>query len=142
MGAELLVGRFRQFLLWLTILVCVGVIAELLLTGHDEEPLQFVPFVLCGLAILAAGAALIRPTRMIINALRGLMIVVALGGALGSFEHLEGNLELAREVNATKANANVLKTAFTGANPALAPGALGVVALIAIAATYQQKHER
>lgn len=136
MSAELLVARFRQFLLWLTILICVGVIAELALTGHYDQPLQFVPFVLCGLAIVVVLGVLIRPNRTTINLLRGCMLAVALGGLLGSYEHIVGNLELAREVNSAKANANVIKTALTGANPALAPGALGITALIALAATY------
>lgn len=136
MTAERLVTRFRQFLLWLTVLVCVGVCAELILTGHDKEPLQFVPYILCGLAVIAALWVLARPSRNSIWALRALMVLMALGGLLGSYEHISGNLALAREVNAAKANAAVVKTALTGANPALAPGALGVTALLAIAATY------
>lgn len=136
MNAELLVARFRQFLLWVTILTCVGVIAELALTGHYKEPMQFVPFVLCGLTIVAALVVLFRPTRAILRTLQVLMVVLAIGGALGTIEHIEGNLELAREVNAAKANAAPVTTALTGANPALAPGALGVAALLALGATY------
>ncbi len=136
MSAEQLVNRFRQFLLWLTILVCVGLIAELALTGHYKQPMQVVPFALCGLTIIAVLAVIIRPSRHSIWALRGLMLVVVLGGLLGSLEHTQSNLEIAREVNSAKANAAVLSTALTGAAPALAPGALGVTALIAIAATY------
>ncbi len=142
MSAELLVARFRQFLLGLTVFICVGLIAELALTGHYQQPMQFVPFGLCGLTLIVALAVLLRPSRTTIRVLRGVMVVVALGGLLGSLEHTQSNLEIAREVNATKANAAVLKTALTGAAPALAPGALGVTALIALAATYYHPASR
>ena len=95
MSAEQLVTRFRQFLLWLTVLVCVGVCAELILISHDKESLQFVPYILCGLAVMAALWVLARPSRNSIWALRTLMVLMALGGLLGSYEHISGNLSLA-----------------------------------------------
>ena len=49
-----LVARFRQFLLWLTVALCLGVIAELLLTEHTKEPLQWAPLIVCGLGAAAA----------------------------------------------------------------------------------------
>ncbi len=136
MSAERLVVRFRQFLLGLTIALCLGIVAELLLTGHDEEPLQWVPIVACTVAALVAAAVLIRPNRTPIGLLRAVMVITALAGILGTYEHLTGNLAFAREVNAAKANAAPIMTALTGANPALAPGALGVTALVALASTY------
>lgn len=136
MSADRLVGRFRQFLLWLTIALCVGIVAELLLTGHYKAPLQLVPIGMCVLAAVSAGAMLVRPNAKTIGLLRAVMVVMALAGILGAYQHLTGNLEFAQEVNAAKANAAPVVTALTGANPALAPGALGVTALIALAATY------
>ena len=136
MSADRLVGRFRQFLLWLTIALCIGIVAELLLTGHYKAPLQLVPIGMCVLAAVCAAAVLVRPNPKTIGLLRAVMVVTTLAGILGAYEHLTGNLEFAREVNAAKANAAPIVTALTGANPALAPGALGVTALIALAATY------
>jgi hypothetical protein len=136
MSAERLVARFRQFLLWLAIALCLGIVAELLLTGHYKEPIQLLPIGLCTLAAVPILAVLFRPGRKTIWALRILMLVIAVAGLLGTYEHITGNLSFAQEVNAAKANAAPIKTALTGANPALAPGALGVTALIALAATY------
>jgi hypothetical protein len=145
MSAERLVASFRQFLLWLAMALCLGIVAELLLTGHYKEPIQLVPIALCALAIAPILVVLFRPGRQTIWALRILMLVIAVAGLLGMVEHITGNLAFAREVNATKANAAPLQTALTGANPALAPGALGVTALVALAATYWhpalQKHQ-
>jgi hypothetical protein len=134
--AEQLVARFRQFLLWLSIAMCLGIVAELFLTEHYTEPLQWIPITLCAVAILPILAVLFRPGPQTIWLLRGLMIVIALAGVLGMYEHVVGNLLFAQEVNAAKANAAPLQTMLTGANPALAPGALGITALVALAATY------
>ena len=136
MSAERLVARFRQFLLWLAIALCLGIVAELLLTGHYKEPIQLLPIALCSLAVVPMAAVLLRPSRQAIWALRILMLVIAVAGLLGMYEHVTGNLSFAQEINAAKANAAPVKTALTGANPALAPGALSITALIALAATY------
>ena len=136
MSAELLVSWFRRFLLVLASLMCVGIVSELWLTNHFETPLQLIPFVLCGLAVLSLGAVLVRPQRSTVWALRVIMVLVLCGGAVGVYEHLTGNLAFAQEVNAAAASAAPLQAAFKGGNPPLAPGALVVTAMVALAATY------
>lgn len=136
MSAEVVVSRLRLFLLWLAVALCGGIIVELWLTGHTKEVLQFVPFVLCGVGIVALLAVILRPQRRTILALRTIMVLAAVGGILGVYEHITGNLAFAQEINAAKANAAPVLTALTGANPPLAPGALGVTALLSLAATY------
>jgi hypothetical protein len=131
-----LVARFRQFLLWLTVAMCLGVIAELLLTEHTKEPLQWAPLIVCGLGAAASLAVLFRPSCGAIRALRVVMLIAMVSGVVGVIAHVTGNLEFAQEINAAKANAAPLMAALTGANPPLAPGALGATGLIALAATY------
>lgn len=131
-----LVARFRQFLLWLTVAMCLGVIAELVLTDHMEEPLQWAPLIVCGLGALAALAVIFRPSRNTLWALRVIMLMAMVSGGVGVIAHVTGNLEFAQEINAAKANAAPLTAALTGGNPPLAPGALGATGLIALAATY------
>ena len=111
MTSDQLLARFRQGALWLSIALCLIAIAPML-------------------------AVLLRPGRRSIQALRGMMLAMALAGLLGAYEHVTGNLALMREVNPAKAAAAPIKIALTGANPALAPGARGVTALIALAATW------
>ena len=136
MSADVIVTRLRSFLLMLASALCAGIIIELGLTGHFKELVQFVPFTLCGLGLIALLAVLFRPNRTTLWALRIIMLIAALGGLLGVYEHLSGNLEFAQEVKAAQAANAPLKMALTGANPPLAPGALVVTAMIAGAATY------
>jgi hypothetical protein len=137
MSAEVIVTRMRRFMLVLACFLCAGTVIELWLTEHTKTPIQFVPFVLCGVGLIALLAVLSRPTQRTIWALRAVMVVAALGGLLGTYEHLQGNLELAREVKPAQASAAPLASALTGGNPPLAPGVLGVAAVLALAATYR-----
>ena len=132
-----LVTWFRRFLLLIAMATCAGVIAELWLTGHTDEPLQWAPFIVCGLGIVLLIAVMARPQRNLLRAMQALMIVMAIAGGVGVVVHLRGNLELAQEVKPAQAQAQPLWMALTGRNPALAPGALGVAGLIALAATYR-----
>ena len=137
MNAEMIVTRLRQFLLMLVVLMCVGTIVELVLSGHTKQPLQLLPIVLSIVGVTIAAVALRHPTRSALRALQALALIVALCGFVGVVAHVAGNLELANEVNAARANAVPVLTALTGHNPALAPGLMGVTGLIALAATYQ-----
>jgi hypothetical protein len=136
MSNEVVISRLRKYLLALTCAMCVGVVLELWLTDHLKEPLQFIPFALCALCFITALMMLIRPTRLTIWALRIVMLITAFGGLLGSYQHIIGNYEFALETNPIKASTAPLAVAFTGANPPFAPGALGVLSLVALAATY------
>lgn len=137
MSDAVLVTWFRRFSLIIACAMCAGIIAELWLTGHYDDPLQWVPFIVCGIGIVLLIAALARPQHGLLRSLQVLMIVMAIAGGVGTIVHLRSNLELAREVKPAKAQSQPLWMALTGRNPPLAPGALGVTALIALAATYK-----
>jgi hypothetical protein len=136
MSAEIVATRLRQFLLGLAALLCLGTLGELSLLEHLEEPLQVVPFVLCGMGLVALAAVFIRPHRKSIWSLRIVMVLVALGGFLGIYEHLAGNWEFALEINQQASGSGLLLSTLTGASPALAPGILIITAIVAQAATY------
>lgn len=132
-----LVLWFRRFLLLVACATCAGVMVELWLTGHYDEPLQLAPFIVCGIGIVLLLAALAQPKRGVLRVLQALMIVMALVGAVGTIVHLNGDLELAQEVKPAQVQSQPVWMALTGHNPALAPGALCITALIALAATYR-----
>ena len=134
--AEIL-SRLRRFLLALSALLLGGAVVELWLVEHTEDPVQFIPFVLCGLGVMAALAVLARPRRATIWALRACMALVAAGSLLGVYLHVESNVELERELNPNMPTGEVLLGALGGANPLLAPGVLAVAAVLALAATYR-----
>jgi hypothetical protein len=136
MSADAIVARLRLFLLSLSFLSLVVTLTELLLEEHYQELLQLIPFVLGGAGLLALVAALLRPGRATLLALRGVMAGVALGGIIGTGIHLLENAEFAQEIRPNAALGAVLGEALKGAAPLLAPGALIFAALLALAATY------
>lgn len=128
--------RFRRFLLLLAACMCVGTIVELVLEEHYEEPTQLIPFVLCTLGLAAIIAVIFRPQRLTIWLLRVVMAVTIAGSLFGVWEHLEGNLGFARDIQPNAAESTVLLDALRGANPLLAPGILALGGILAIAGTY------
>jgi len=130
-------ARLRRFLLVFSVLLFGGALLELWLIEHTADPVQLIPFGLCGLGALAALAALLRPRRGILLALRASMALVVLGTLLGIYLHVEGNLALQREISPQATAGETLFGTLGGANPLLAPGILAVAAVLALAATYR-----
>ena len=116
--------------------MCVGTTVELFLAKHYEDPLQLVPFVLCGVGLIAVVAVLRRPQRARLLALRGVMSLLLLGSLLGVYEHLVNNFAFELDMRPSAIWSDVWFQALTGAAPLLAPGILAVAAVVAIAATY------
>lgn len=128
--------RLRTFLLWLAAALSAGALVELWAAEHTEEAIQWLPFILCALSLIAIAAALLRPQRGVLRALRGVMVLMVLGSLLGIYEHVAGNIAFAQEIRPSTAGFDLLLAGLTGANPLLAPGMLAIAALIALAATY------
>ena len=136
MNGSIIEHRFRVFLLVVTVFVLVLTLVELVLEEHTEEALQWIPFFLCGAGLVTVVGALVRPERATLLALRFVMLLVALGGALGIALHLVNNFAFELEIRASAAPADVVVEALKGANPLFAPGILIFAALLALAATY------
>ena len=136
MGAEILLRRFRVFLLSVAGLSCVVTIVELWFEEHTGSAPQLIPFVLCGLGTAAIAAALMRPQRTTLRLLRTVMAAMLVGSLFGLFEHVEHNLEFAKEIRPNATFSVLLADTLHGANPLLAPGILALAAVLAIAATY------
>jgi hypothetical protein len=134
--SEMVIFRLRHFLLALSACLLVGTLVELWFTNHMEEPVQLIPFFLSGLGILTAGAALIRPARGVLRTLRASMGLVAIGSLFGMYEHIANNVAFQLEIQSGLTGFEKLSAGLGGANPLLAPGILGIAALLSIAATY------
>src|SRR3954464_4251135 len=122
MSAEIVAARLRHFLLILAAVLCLGTLGELSLLNHLKEPVQVVPFVLSGLALIALFLVYRWPQRKTIWALRGIMVLMVLGGLLGIYEHLAGNREMALEIHQQASAGRLFWYTLSGADPALAPG--------------------
>jgi len=136
MTAELIESRLRRFLLVLTLFIFMGTVVELVLQEHTGETLQLIPFFLCAIGGAAVLAALLRPGRSTLLALRGVMVLVAGGGMLGSVLHLVNNFAFQQEIRPNAAATDLVIETLHGANPLLAPGILIFAAVLALAATY------
>ena len=113
-----------------------GVIAELVLHEHWAEPLQVVPFFLCGAGIGAS------PGRVTARLLQVVMLLAAVGAVIGMVQHLRGNLGFEREIFPEAPLAELLGSAVRGVAPLLAPGGIALGALVAAAATYRHPATR
>ncbi len=136
MDATTIAQRLRTFLLVLAGCLCVGTAVELFLAEHTESPIQLLPFLLCGIGLLAVLAALLRPRRGTLVALRLIMGLLAAGSVFGVYEHIENNLAFELEIRPGAGLGDVWFEALKGASPLLAPGILALAAILAIAATY------
>ena len=136
MSADDVVERLRRLLLLLTAVVFVMTPVELVLAKHYDEPVKFIPFVLCALGLLSVLLVWRQPSRRTLLALRAVMVVIALGGLLGGYEHLSDNLEFALETHPGVPMSSLLVSALQGASPLLAPGILALAAVLGIGATY------
>lgn len=136
MSSNTILQRLRVFLLALSAFMLVGVVIELVLSEHTEEPAQFLPFILCGLGMVAILATLVRPQRLTLRALQAVMVVVVLGSLFGIYEHLESNVTFELDMRPGAVLGDVIVKALIGAAPLLAPGMLAMAAAVALAATY------
>src|SRR5512134_1182544 len=91
-------SNLRRFLLLMAGLIMLASLAELWLEDHTKEALQIIPFILCGLGVLAIAAALLRPRKATLIALRAAMALLALGGLVGVGVHLLNNLAFEQEI--------------------------------------------
>jgi hypothetical protein len=127
----------RRVLLGAVALGTVTAALELLLAGHTESAVQWVPFGLAGLGFVAAGIAGVRPTRATLWGLRGSLGVLLLGGVFGIWEHLEHNYAFEAEIRPTAEVGELVLQAVQGGSPALAPGLFVFLALLGWAATWR-----
>lgn len=136
MSAEAVLMRLRRFLLGIAAFMSVGTIVELALAEHWGDTVQFIPFILAGLSFVVIVAVLIRPQVGALRLLRWLMTIALAGSLFGVYEHIENNIEFAREIHPNATAMTLLWDGVAGANPLLAPGILAFTAILALAATY------
>jgi isoprenylcysteine carboxyl methyltransferase (ICMT) family protein YpbQ len=136
-GAAEVLRRLRRFLLVLALFLFGGAVVELWLVGHTQDWIQLIAFALAGTGALAVLLVVFRQSSATVRILRVCMVVVVLGSLFGMYEHLNGNIAFAREIQPNLATAQLFWRGLQGGNPLLAPGLLAVAALLAISATYR-----
>ena len=137
MNSEQVLGRLRRFLFGLAILMFAGSLAELFLINHLESFTQLIPFILSGVGIVLAVWVSLQPSRLALQLLRPGMILIALGSAFGIYIHVASNLAFEMEIRPNVTAGEVFFEALGGVNPLLAPGIIGLAAVVALAGAYQ-----
>lgn len=127
----------RRVLFGAVALGSVTAALELLLAGHTESAVQWVPFGLAGLGAVAATVSAVWPRRATLWALRGSLGVLLLGGVFGIWEHLEHNYAFEAEIRPTAQMGELVVHALQGGSPALAPGLFVFLALLGWAGTWK-----
>ena len=137
MSAALVLARLRRFLMVQALLLFLGTLVELWLVNHTEDAIQWLPFVLCGLAVISILAVLLRRNRITTLLLRVCMVLSIAGSGLGIYLHVSNNIAFEKEINPSSSGSSLILKGLGGANPLLAPGTLAVAGLLALAATYK-----
>jgi hypothetical protein len=137
MSADAILAALRRFLLIITAGTFIMTVVELIFVGHWNQTIQFLPFGLCGLGLVALAVAWFRPSRVSINALRWSMIVIGVCSFIGFYEHMANNLSFWQEIQPNATTWELIVATFNGGIPVLAPGILLLGAVIGLAAIYR-----
>ena len=128
----------RRIILGLVALGTIGMMAELVLVGHYEDPDQLIPLALAGAGLTAITAVSLAPGVGTLRAFQFVMLLYAGAGVIGITLHYKANAAHFREIEpGLQGVARVKKVVTSAAPPALAPGLMVQLALLGLSYTYK-----
>ena len=133
-------AALRAWLRWLVLMGLVGTVTELLLIGHDEDRLQFIPLASIAIASLALAWAIVRRSggRARLRLFQAAMAQLILVGAAGCVIHYRANMEFKLEMDPSMRGFRLFSSVMQAkAPPALAPGNLALLGLLGLAAAFR-----
>lgn len=128
---------FRLLILALIAIGAAGLLLELMLIEHHDEPWQWAPIVSLALTLACCVAIALRPGRGVLRAFRLVMVACVVFGIIGVVLHLKGNLEFELESAPGLRGWPLYLEVLKGATPALAPGALAQLGLLGLLFAYR-----
>ena len=123
---------YRRLILLLVVMGAIGLLAELALIEHFEDPWQWAPLVALALTVVTATMVGVRPAPGTLRAFQVVMVACVVFGAIGVVLHLKGNLEFELEGAPDMRGWPLYREVLKGATPALAPGALAQLGLLGL----------
>ena len=135
-GTASVESRWRRFLGWILLFTHVGIVAELLLLEHFETVWQAIPVVLLGIGTIVFAVAMFRPRRFVLQAVRLLMLLYVISGALGVWLHYDSNVEFEKEMKPALTGWQLFVDAIAGAVPTLSPGTMAQIGLLGLLYTF------
>jgi hypothetical protein len=128
------IGVLRRWILGVLLLGLFGTVIELILLGHYEQPLQFVPLVLIGLAFVTLAWNGLQDSAASRRTLVIVMILFVLAGFGGAAAHFIGSAEFQLELDRSMSTWDlVVKVMRAKAPPVLAPGMMMQLGLLGLA---------
>ena len=124
----------RGWVLGILLIGLLGTVTELVLLGHYEEPLQFVPLVLIAVALLAIWWEFSRHDLASRRAMQIVMTLFVVAGFLGFAAHFYGSAQYQLELNPEMDTWELLQKILRAkAPPLLAPGMMLQLGLLGLA---------
>jgi hypothetical protein len=128
----------RRVLLVILLIGLAGTTTELLLLKHHEDPAQFIPLGLIGMAFVAIAWHALDQGTASLRVFQTTMVLFIVAGVVGIYLHYRANVEFQHEVDPAIAGRELLVKAVTAKSPpALAPGSMSQLGLIGLAYAYR-----
>ncbi len=128
----------RRGLLVLLTIGAAGLVSELVLLEHYEDPPQFIPFVLLSTTLLTTAWHWWDGQKRSLRVFQAVMLLLVIAGPVGMFLHLKGNYAMDREFDPSLLGLDLWLSVIRGEAPALAPGTLVQFGLLGL--LYAYKH--
>jgi hypothetical protein len=130
-------AAIRRVLLGTLLFGVAGMALELLLIGHVEGPLQYVPVVLLGIGLIALAWHALAPGAVTVRVVQVTMTLFVISGVCGVALHFRGNAQFELEMYPALEGTELIRETLTGATPVLAPGSMALLGLVGLAYTYR-----
>jgi len=127
----------RRGILALLALGAMGVITELILLEHYEEPAQFVPLALLALTLATILWHWIDGGRRSLRAFQVVMLFMVVAGTIGIGLHLRENVATELDLNPGSSGLAFWLEVVRGDLPTLAPGTLVQFGLLGLLYAYR-----
>ncbi len=122
----------RRLLLLVLVLAVVGTGVELLLLGHYESTVQWLPLAMVAVALPAIAWRVARQSPASVRVFAGTMVAFALVGLAGLALHFRGNVAFEMEMHPTMKELPLFWEALRGATPTLAPAMMIYTGLLGL----------
>ena len=133
----------RRWILGVLVLGLLGTVTELVLLGHYEQPLQFVPLVLIAAAIAVLAWEFKQHDAASRRALLIVMALFVLAGFAGFVAHFLGSAEYQLELNPEMGTWELVEKVLRAkAPPLLAPGMMLQLGLLGLAYVFSDPRFR
>ena len=133
-----LASLLRTAVLCVLLLAILGTSAELLITSHTEDALQWVPIMVMAAAILTLGWYGASGRSASLRMFQATMVLFVLAGMVWLGAHWQSKLQFKRETDPSLAGLNLFWEAMQSQSPpTLAPGVLIQLGLLGLIYTFR-----